>query len=134
MGTFSVTNCITSTTYQVQDNVDPSVVKTELRNHLVEDYPEEEPLPAKIENIVPPDQRQDDFHEQFLEQRIEKINNSAELITETFTLFPIEPLSTVPLLTSQKRVSTNSTDSGVGSPRVFSPSLPLTTDHLPQES
>ena len=69
---FTVTKRISSTTYQIQDNRDPSVVKTVHRNHLVEFYPEEESLPAMIEEYVPHDQRHDDFLERLLEQRIGK--------------------------------------------------------------
>ena len=36
LGPFTVTKRVTSTTYQIQDNKDPSVMKTVHRNHLVE--------------------------------------------------------------------------------------------------
>ena len=45
----------------------PSIVKTILRNHLVDYYPREESLPAMIGKCVPPDQQHAAFYEQFLE-------------------------------------------------------------------
>ena len=41
LGLFTVTKRVTSTTYQIQANKDPSVTKTVHRNHLVEYYPKE---------------------------------------------------------------------------------------------
>ena len=61
LGPFTVTKRVTGTTYQIQDDKDPSVIKTVHRNHLVEYYPKEESLPAMIEEYVPHDQRHDDF-------------------------------------------------------------------------
>ena len=54
-GPFTVFKRVTSTTYQIQDDKDPSVIKTVHRNHLVEYYPKEESLPAMIEEYVPHD-------------------------------------------------------------------------------
>ena len=68
LGVFTITKLITSTTYQIQDNKDPSVAKTVHRNHLVEYNPKEEWLPAMIEEFVPHDQLTDDFYERFLEK------------------------------------------------------------------
>ena len=39
LGPFTVTKRVTSTTYQIQDDKDPSVIKTVHRNHMVEYYP-----------------------------------------------------------------------------------------------
>ena len=36
---------VTNTTYQIQDDKDPTILKTVHRNHLVEYYPKEETLP-----------------------------------------------------------------------------------------
>ena len=41
LGAFTVTNHVTSTTYQIQDDKDPSMTKTVHRNHLDEYYPKE---------------------------------------------------------------------------------------------
>ena len=66
MGPFTVTKRITSTTYQIQDDKDPSVVKTVRRNHLVKYHPKEESLPTMIEEYVPHDQQNDtDFYQRF---------------------------------------------------------------------
>ena len=46
--------------------------------------------------------------------------------------FPIRPLPTAPLNASPKRDSLTSSDSGVGSDHVFSPTLPITPEQLPQ--
>ena len=78
MGPFTVTKRVTSTTYQIQDDKDPSLVKTVHRKHLVEYHPKEESLPVMIEKYVPPDQRHDDYQERFLEQRIGKLNSFNE--------------------------------------------------------
>ena len=72
LGPFTVTKRVTSATYKIQDNKDTSITRTAHRNHLVEYYPEEESLPALIEEYVPPGQRHDDFYERFSEQRIGK--------------------------------------------------------------
>ena len=56
LGPFTVTKRITKTTYQIQDDKDPTVIKTVRRNHIVEYYPEEGSLPAMIEEYVPSDQ------------------------------------------------------------------------------
>ena len=46
----------------------------------------------------------------------------------------MRPLPTAPTITSHKRDSVTSSDSGVGSHPVFSPTLPITPEHLPQHS
>ena len=61
LGPITVTKRVTTTTYQIRDDKDPSITKTVHRNHLVEYYPKEESLPAMIEENVPHDQRHDDF-------------------------------------------------------------------------
>ena len=57
LGPFAVTKRVTNTTYQVQDDKDPTIVKTVHRNHLVEHYPKGETLPPMIEEYVPMDRR-----------------------------------------------------------------------------
>ena len=132
MGPFTVTKRVTSTTYQFQDDKDPSVIKTVHRNHLVEYYPKEESLPAMIEEYVPRDQRHDDFYERSLEQRIGKLNSSTVPPAEDNIPFPIRPLPTAPVVALHKRNSITSSDSGVGSPHIFPPTLPITPEQLPQ--
>ena len=132
LGPFTVTKRVTSTTYQIQDNKDPSITKTVHRNHLVEYYPKEESFPALIEEYVPHDQRHDDFYERFSEQRIGKLNSCTEPLAADPIPFPIRPLPTAAVVASQKRDSITSSDSGVGSPHVFSPTLPNTPEQLSQ--
>ena len=100
------------------------------RNHLVEFYPKEETLPPMIEEYVPMDRRHDDFYERFMAQRLQKINNPGQSSTEDSLPFPIEPLRTAPATLPQKRVSNTSSDSGVNSPQVVSPAMPVTPDNL----
>ena len=52
----------TNTIYQIQDDKDPTIVKTVHRKHLVEYYPKEETLPPMIEENFPIDQRHDDLY------------------------------------------------------------------------
>ena len=58
-----------------------------------------------IEEDVPIDRRHDDFHERFMEQRIQKLNSSEQPGMEDSLPFPIEPLrkapTTLPEETSQ---------------------------------
>ena len=99
------------------------------RNHLVEYYPEEETLPAMMEEFVPMDKRHDDCYERFLELRIQKINNPEQSGMEDSLSFPIEPLRAAPVTLPQKRVSNTSSDFGVNSPHVLSPAMPITPDN-----
>ena len=132
LGPFTVTKRVTSTTYQITDDRDPSIKKTVHRNHLVEYYRKEESLPALIEENIPHDQRHDGFFERFLQQRIGTLNSFTEPLEADPIPFPIRPLTTAPLVASHKRDSLTSSDSGVGSPQVFSPTLPITPEQLPQ--
>ena len=129
LGPFRVTKRLTNTTYQIQDDKDPTILKTVHRNHLVEYYPKEETLPPMIEEYVPMDKRHDDFYERFMEQRIQKINNPDQPNMEDSFPFPIETLRTAPVTLPQKRVSNTSSDSGVNSPHVLSPAMPVTPDN-----
>ena len=42
LGPFRLTKRVTNTTYQIQDDKDPKILKTVHRNHLVEYYSKEE--------------------------------------------------------------------------------------------
>ena len=85
-----------------------------------------------IEEYVPHDQRHDDFYERFLEQRIEKLNSFTVPPAEDTVPVPIRPLPTAPVVALHKRGSITSSASGVGLPHVFSPTLPITPEKLPQ--
>ena len=98
------------------------------RNHLVEYYLKEETLSPMIEVYLPMDKRHDEFYERFMEQRIQKINNPEESGMEDSLPFPIEPLRTAQVTLPQKRVSNTSSDSGVNSPHMLSPAMPITPD------
>ena len=78
---------------------------------------------------MPLDKRHDDFYERFMEQRIQKINNSGQPGMEDSLPFPIEPLRIAPVTLPQKRVSNTSSDSGVNFPHVLSPAMPITSDN-----
>ena len=129
LGPFTVIKRVTNTTYQIQDDNDPAVLKTVHRNHLVEYYPKEKTLPPMIEEYVPMDRRHDDFYERFMEQRLQKINSPGQSNMEDSLPFPIEPLRTASVTLPQKRVSNTSSDSGVNSPQVLSPAMPVTPDN-----
>ena len=128
LGPFTVTKRVTNTTYQIQDDKDPTILKTVHRNHPV-DYPKEETLPPMIEEYVPMDKRHDDLYERFMEERIQKINNPEQSDIEYSLPFPIEPPITVPVTLPPKRVSNSSSDSGVNSPYVLSPVMPVTPEN-----
>ena len=129
LGPFTVTKRVTNTTYQIQDDKDPTILKTVHRNYLVEYYPEEETLPLLIKENVPMDRRHDDFYERFMEQRNQKLNKSEQPGMDDSLPFPIEPLHTAPIQLPQKRINSTSSDSGVNSPHVPSPAMPITPDN-----
>ena len=128
LGRFTVTKRVTNTTYQFQDDKDPTVLKTVHRKPLVEYYPKEETLHPIIEDYVPMDRRPDDFYERFMEQRIQKMNNPEQSSMEDSLPFPVEPFRTAPVTLPQKRVSNTSSDSGVHFPHVPSLTMPITPD------
>ena len=99
------------------------------RNHLVEYSPKEQTLPPVIEEYVPMDRRHDDFYERFMEQQNQKINKPQQAGMEDSLPFPIEPLCTAPVTLPQKQVSNTSSDSGVNSPHVLSPAMPITPEY-----
>ena len=81
---------------------------------------------------IPHNQRHDDdFYERFLEQRIGKLNSFTEPLAEDPFPFPIRPLPTALSVTSHKRDSVTSSDSGVGLPQVLLPTFPITPEQLP---
>ena len=98
-------------------------------NHLVEYYPKEQILQPMIEEYMPMNRRQDNFSERFMEQRIQKLNNSEQPSMQDSLPFTIEPLRTAPVTLPQKRVSNTSRDSEVNSPQSLSPAMPITPDH-----
>ena len=122
---FTVTKEITNTTYQIQDDKDPTNLKTVHRNQLVENYPKKETIPPMIEEYVPMDKRHDEFYENFMEQRFQKKNNPEQSDMEDSFPFPIEPLRTAPVTLPPKRVSNISSVSGVNSPHALSPAMPV---------
>ena len=126
--TFTVTKRVTNTTYQIQHDKDLTILKTVHRNHPVED-PKEETLPPMTEEYVPMDKRHDDLYERFMEERIEKINNPEQSDIEYSLPFSIEPPLTVPVTLPPKRVSYSGSDSGVNSPYVLSPVMPVTPEN-----
>ena len=65
-----------------------------------------------------------------MQQRIQKLNSSEHFGMGDSLPFPIEPLLTVPTALPQKRIRNTSSDSGVNSPHVLSPSMPVTPDNL----
>ena len=73
-GPFTVTKRITNTTYQIQDDKDPTIIKTVHKNHLVEYYPKEGSLSAMMEKYELSDHQNDNFYERFREQRTQDLN------------------------------------------------------------
>ena len=134
-----VTKRITNTTYQIQDNKDPTIIKTVHRNHLVEYYPKEGSLPAMIEEYVPSDHQDNNFYEHFMEQRTRDLNNPSTTDEHNSFPFLIEPLRSSSSTNQPKRSSMHSNDSGITSPLassrtpVLSPTIPAETS-TPQPS
>ena len=139
LGPFTVTKRITNTTYQIQDDKDPTIFKTVHRNHLVEYYPKEGSLPAMIEEYVPSDHQDDNFYERFMEQRTRDLNNPSTIDERDSFPFLIEPLRSILSTNHPKRSSIHSNDSGNTSPLassrtpVLSPTIPAET-FTPQPS
>ena len=82
-----------------------------------------------IEKYMPMDRRHNDFYERFMEQRIQKINNPEQSGMEDSLPVPTEHFRTAPVTLPPKRVSNHSSDSGVNSPRVLLPSMPIIPDN-----
>ena len=75
------------------------------------------------------DKPHDDFYEPVMEQRIKKINNPEQSGMKTLP-FPIELLRAAPVALPPKRFSNTSSDSGVNSPHLLSPTMPATPNNL----
>ena len=133
LGPFTVTKRITNTTYQIQDDKDPTIKKTVHKNHLVEYYPKEGSLPAIIEEYVPSDCQDDNFYERLMEQRTRDLNNPSTTDEHNSFPFPIQALRSISSTNQPKRSSTHSNDSGITSPLtssctpVLSPTIPAET-------
>ena len=129
---FTNTKRITNTTYQIQDDKDPTVIKTVHRNHFVEYHPEEGSLPAKIDEYVPSIHHNDNFYERYLEQRARDLYNPITTVERHSFPFPIEPLRSTSSTNKPKRSSTHSEDSGctssLTSSRTFVLSLAFPVD------
>ena len=81
-----------------------------------------------IEEYVPMDRLQDDLYERYIEQRIQKLNNPDQPEMEDSLPLPVEPLRAAATALPRKRISNTSSDSGVNSPYVLSPAMPVTPD------
>ena len=133
LGPFTVTKRITITTYQIQDDKDPTVIKTVQRNHLVEYYLKEGSLPAILEENVPSDHQNDKIYKRFMERRTRDLNNPSMTEEQDSLPFPIEPLRSISSTNKPKRFSTHSNESGNTSPLAFSrtpvlsPAIPMGT-------
>ena len=139
LGPFTVTRRITNATYRIQDDRDPTVIKTVHRNHLVEYYPKKGSLPAMIEKNVPFDHQNDNFYERFMEKRTRGLYNPSTTEEHDSFPFPIEPLRSISSTNQPKQSSMLSNDSGITSPLVssrtpvLSPTIPAKTSS-PQPS
>ena len=133
IGPFTVTKRIANATYQIQDDRDPTVIKTVHRNHLAEYYPKEGSLPAIIEEYVPSNHQNDNFYGRFMEQRTRDLNNPGVTEEHDSFPFPIEPLRSISSTNKPKRSSIHSNDSGITSllassrSPVLSPAIPTET-------
>ena len=133
IGLFTVTKRITNTTYQIQEDKDPTVIKAVHRNHVVEYYPKEGSLPAMIEKYVPSDHQNDNFYERFMEQRTRDLNNPSTTEEHDSFPFPIEPLRPFPSTNKPKRSSMFGNDSGITFP-IASSRTPLLSPANPMET
>ena len=134
LGLFAVTKRMKNTTYQIQDDKDPTINKTVHRNHLVEYYPKEGSLPAMIEKYVPPDHRNDNFYKRFMKQRARDLNNPSTTEEHDSFPFPIEPLRPISSTHKLKRPSIHSNDSGITSTFASSRTPVLSTAIPPETS
>ena len=64
-----------------------------------------------------------------MEQRLQKLNNLEPCDMEDSRPFPIEPLRAALFTIPPERVSKTSSDSGVNSPHILSPTMLLTPDN-----
>ena len=86
-----------------------------------------------IEEYVPMDRLHDDFYRSFVEQRMQKIDDTEQPGIENTLPFPFEPLRTTLTTFPRNQISSTGIDSGVNSPLVLSPAMPVTPDssHTP---
>ena len=134
LGPLTVSKHITCTTYQIQDDQDPTNVKTVQRNHLVECYPKKESLPAMIEEFIPSEERHDDFYELFIERRIQMVIDPTPVFRSDSLPVPIVPSSSTSTAVTPKRISNTSTDSGVIPLRALSSLQSSTQVNCPQRT
>ena len=133
LGPFTVTRGVTKTTYQIQDDKHPTVIKTFHRNHLVEYYPKKGSLPTMIEEYVPSDHQNSNFFERFMEQRTRDLNNLSTTEEPDPFPFPIEQLRSISSTNKPKRSSMHSNDSGITSP-LASSHTPVLSPVIPTET
>ena len=121
------------TTYQIQDEKDPTVIKTVQRNHLVEYYPEEGSLPAMVEEYVPSNHQNDNFYERFIEQHARDLNSPSTMEEHDALPCPIEPSRSFSSTNKLKRPSMHSNDSIITSPLAYS-GTPVLFPAIPVEN
>ena len=86
-----------------------------------------------MEEYVPPDYRNDNFYERFMERRTRDLNNLSTTEEPDSFPFPIEPLRSIPSISTPKRSRMQSNDSGSISPlassrtSLLSPAIPTET-------
>ena len=82
-----------------------------------------------IEEYVPSNYSNDNFHERFVEQRTRDLNNPSATEEHDSFPFPIEPLRPIWSTNQPKRSSMRSNDSGITSP-LASSRTPVLCHHL----
>ena len=115
-GPFTATERIINTTYQIRDDNDTTITKTQHCNHLIENCSKEETLTALIGENVPMDRRHGDVYERFMEQAVKKLNTPEHSSVEDSLPVFFKPWRNVP----KRSVSNTSSYSGVKSPRTLS--------------
>ena len=123
LGPFTVTKRITNTTYQIQDDKNPEVLKTVHRNHLLKYFPKEETLPPLIEEYNTPPRDDIDFYPNFVKARIDSLNVSEPILHTDLCLLPTQQRPVSPNLKRVRR-SNSSADSGILSPETHLPNTP----------
>ena len=86
-----------------------------------------------IEEYVPPDYRNDNFYERFMERRTRDLNNPSTTAEHDSFPLPIEPLRSIPSVSKPKRSSMQSNDSGITSP-LASSRTPVLSSAIPTET
>ena len=130
---FTVTKRITKTTHQLTDDKDPTVIKTDHRNHVVEYHSKVGSLPTMIGEHTHSNRQIDNFYKGFMEQRTRDLYNSSTTEKHVSFPFPIEPLQCFSSTNKPKRSSMHSNHSGIFSSLassrnpVLSPAIPTET-------